>query len=120
MKFDLIYGIMTSIENERDPRNLMFLFKWMPTFLQNTKLEHLNEEMFEVFACYFPIDFRAPPKDNPDIITRDDLATELSNCVTCTPEFDEFCIALALEKLDSSLEIAKIDSLHLIVNKITF
>lgn len=117
MGLDLVYGIMTSIENERDPRNLLYLFKFMPTFLQNTPLGHLSEEMFEVFACYFPIDFRTPPKDTPDIITRDDLAEELSNCLTAIPEFEEFCMSLAFEKLDSSLEIAIIDSLNLIVSK---
>lgn len=63
MSFDLVYGVITAMDSERDPKNLKFLFTWLPSFLVNVKLGHLTEEMFEVMACYFPIDFRAPSND---------------------------------------------------------
>jgi len=49
-------------------------------------------------------------------ITRDELATNLSRCLTCVEEFADFCIPLALQKLEASLKVAKLDSLHLLVN----
>lgn len=59
---DFIYGVISSIDGERDPRNLMLLFNILPNFIKEFPLGHLAEEMFEVISCYFPIDF------NPVII----------------------------------------------------
>lgn len=50
-------------------------------------------------------------------ITRNELASSLARCLTCIEEFSNFCIPLALQKLESSLKIAKLDSLYLLVNK---
>ncbi|KAF5275982.1 hypothetical protein FQA39_LY00778 [Lamprigera yunnana] len=113
MDLDFIYGVMVAIDGERDPRNLLFLFKWLPMVLERFELAHLTEEMFEVMACYFPIDFRAP-EEFMNKIRRKDLAIPLCNCLCAVPEFSEYCLPLALEKLNSSLQIAKVDSLHLI------
>ncbi|KAJ8957233.1 hypothetical protein NQ318_007797, partial [Aromia moschata] len=112
MGLDFVYGIISSIDGERDPRNLLFLFKWLKTFLTTISLGHLVEEMFEVVACYFPIDFRTPINSNN--VSRDALADALCPCLCAIPEFAEYCIPLALEKLDSSLEVAKTDSLSLL------
>ena len=110
---DFVYGLINSLDGERDPRNLDFIFSFMPDFLSNFSLQHLSEEMFEIFACYFPIDFN-PNKSDPDTITRDALAVKLSNCLVACPEFAEWVIPLALEKLESDLVVAKLDSLQLI------
>jgi hypothetical protein len=37
-------------------------------------------------------------------------------CLIASPAFAEFCIPLLLEKLDSQLRIAKLDSLRLLVS----
>lgn len=113
MGFDFVYGVTLAIDGERDPRNLLFLFEWIPIFLKCVTLGHLAEEMFEVMACYFPIDFRAPPQD-PNRISRETLSEALCRCLCGVPEFSEFCLPLALEKLSSSLQIAKIDSLNIL------
>nr|CAH7735477.1 unnamed protein product [Callosobruchus chinensis] len=112
MGLDFIYGIITSIDGERDPRNLFFLFKWLQRFLRHVSLGELAEEMFEILACYFPVDFRAPPSEST--ISRDMLAEALGPCLCSKREFGEFAILLALEKLESSLSIAKLDSLKLL------
>lgn len=49
-------------------------------------------------------------------ITRETLAESLCKCLCAIPEFAEFCLPLALEKLSSSLLIAKLDSLNILVN----
>lgn len=45
------------MDGERDPNNLLLLFRILPQFLRNFPLGHLAEETFDVIACYFPIDF---------------------------------------------------------------
>lgn len=54
---DLVYGIISSIDGERDPCVLMLLFDILPRFIKEFPLGHLTEEMFEIVACYFPVDF---------------------------------------------------------------
>ncbi|XP_019868271.2 MMS19 nucleotide excision repair protein homolog [Aethina tumida] len=114
MGTDFVYGVMTAIDSERDPKNLLFIFKWIPTFLGAVSLGHLSEDMFEVLACYFPVDFRAAPKDPNVTATREDLSDSLCPCLCAIPEFGEHCLSLAIEKLESTLLIAKIDSLKLL------
>lgn len=54
---DFVCGIISSMDGERDPKNLMLLFDILPHFIKEFPLGHLTEEMFEVMACYFPVDF---------------------------------------------------------------
>ncbi|XP_015513886.2 MMS19 nucleotide excision repair protein homolog [Neodiprion lecontei] len=110
---DFIYGVISSIDGERDPRNLMLLFDMLPNFIQEFPLGHLTEEMFEVIACYFPVDFNSSASE-AQTVTRDDLAYALAPCLYASPEFAEFCIPLIIERLDSSLRLAKLDSLYLL------
>lgn len=112
---DFVKGVIGAIEGERDPRNLMFLFTYMPHFIKTFPLGILSEEMFEVFECYFPIDFH-PTNDDPATITRDTLAVELANCLCADESFAEKSIELALDKLESDLIVAKLDSLYLLVS----
>lgn len=48
--------------------------------------------------------------------TREDLSDSLCPCLCAIPEFGEHCLSLAIEKLESTLLIAKIDSLKLLVS----
>ncbi|XP_029718933.1 MMS19 nucleotide excision repair protein [Aedes albopictus] len=114
MGADFVYGVIGAIDGERDPRNLIFLFEYMPTFLERYPLLHLGEEMFEIFACYFPIDFH-PNQNDPEAITRDMLAEKLQQCLCGSKEFAEYCVPLLLEKLESELIVAKMDSLRLLI-----
>jgi hypothetical protein len=41
----------------------VLLFNWFPKFLKTVNLGHLTEETFEILACYFPVDFKAPTQD---------------------------------------------------------
>uniref|UniRef100_A0A8D8S2B1 MMS19 nucleotide excision repair protein n=1 Tax=Cacopsylla melanoneura TaxID=428564 RepID=A0A8D8S2B1_9HEMI len=113
---DFVYGVIQSIDGERDPRNLIFLFTTLvPLFLKNFEMYHLNEEMFDIMACYFPVDFR-PKENDPDAISREDLSNALMPNLTAKPSFAEFAIPLALEKLESDLKVAKVDSLKLLTS----
>lgn len=114
MGSDFVYGVINAIDGERDPRTLYSIFEFLPTFLRTFSLGHLAEEMFEVCACYFPVDFHPAP-DDPTSISRDGLAERLARCMCGHPEFAEFCVPLALEKLNSQLTVAKLDSLNLLI-----
>lgn len=103
------------MDGERDPRNLLFLFDFLPTFMKSVPVGHLVDEMFDVISCYYPIDFHPSP-DDPAAVTRDDLAKALTPCLCAIPEFGEQCLVLLIEKLDSSLRLAKLDSLKLLVS----
>lgn len=111
---DFVYGVISSMDGERDPRNLLYLFTILTQFIKNIPLGHLIEEMYEVIACYYPIDFQPSPED-PAAVTRQELANALAPCLCAIPEFGENCMVLLVEKLDSSLRVAKIDSLKLLV-----
>jgi len=52
-----------------------------------------------------------------ELITRESLADALHVCLSQTSQFSNFLVPLALEKLDSSLEEAKVDSLRLLVRE---
>ncbi|KAG8240437.1 hypothetical protein J437_LFUL003151 [Ladona fulva] len=107
---DLVAGVIQSIDGERDPRNLLFLFSILPTFIGNFELGHLTEEMFDVISCYFPVDF-SPPANDPNSVTREDLAHLLAQSLVSTTAFAEFCLPLLMEKLDSNIRVAKLDAL---------
>ena len=54
---DFVFGVISTIDGERDPRNLLQLFGMLPHFIGTFPLGHLTEEMFDVVSCYFPVDF---------------------------------------------------------------
>lgn len=112
---DFIYGVINAIDGERDPRILVQIFEFLPNFLRQYPLHHLTDEFFEVCACYFPVDFH-PAQNDPSAITRDQLAEKLSNCLCGNEDFADHCITLLLEKLNSGLNVAKLDSLDLLVS----
>lgn len=102
MGADFVYGVINAVDGERDPRILLYLFEFLPKFLTTFPLGHLNEEAFEVIACYFPIDF-TPMTSESVTITRDMLAEKLATCLCAHESFAEECINLLVEKLDSQV-----------------
>lgn len=114
MGADFVYGFISSMDGERDPRLLVTLFEFIPKFLQTFQLGHLTDEMFDIIACYFPIDFN-PMANDPTQITRNALAEKLSDCMCAKEGFAEECINLLAEKLESELKVAKLDSILVLV-----
>lgn len=56
---DFVFGLISFIEGETDPKCLYHIFKFLPAFIAEFDLGHLSEELFEVLSCYFPVDFNA-------------------------------------------------------------
>ncbi|XP_068438779.1 MMS19 nucleotide excision repair protein homolog [Clinocottus analis] len=109
---DFVFGFVQSMDGERDPRNLLLAFQIAKSIiLRGYDLGKFTEELFEVTSCYFPIDFTPPPND-PHGITREELIQTLRDVLTGTPRFAEFLLPLIIEKLDSDVQSAKLDSLQ--------
>nr|XP_057918601.1 MMS19 nucleotide excision repair protein homolog isoform X2 [Doryrhamphus excisus] len=109
---DFVFGFVQSMDGERDPRNLLLAFQIGKNIIhKGYNLGKFTEEMFEVTSCYFPIDFNPPP-DDPHGISREELIQALRDVLTGTPKFAEFLLPLIIEKLDSDVQNAKLDSLE--------
>ncbi|XP_017580861.2 MMS19 nucleotide excision repair protein homolog [Pygocentrus nattereri] len=109
---DFVFGFVQAVDGERDPRNLLLAFQIARNIIhRGYDLSQFTEELFEVTSCYFPIDFTPPPND-PHGITHEDLILALRGVLTGTPRFAEFLLPLIIEKLDSDVQNAKVDSLQ--------
>ncbi|NXJ83552.1 MMS19 protein, partial [Trogon melanurus] len=109
---DFTFGFIQVMDGEKDPRNLLVAFQIVRDLIAKSyTLGPFVEELFEVTSCYFPIDFTPPPND-PHGIQREDLILSLRAVLASTPQFAEFLLPLLIEKLDSDLQSAKLDSLQ--------
>ncbi|XP_059892455.1 MMS19 nucleotide excision repair protein homolog isoform X1 [Gadus macrocephalus] len=109
---DFVFGFVQSMDGERDPRNLVLAFQIANNIIhRGYDLGKFAEELFEVTSCYFPVDFSPPPND-PHGITQETLILSLRAVLAGTPRFAEFLLPLIIEKLDSDIQSAKIDSLQ--------
>ncbi|KAK7918894.1 hypothetical protein WMY93_010178 [Mugilogobius chulae] len=109
---DFVFGFVQSMDGERDPRNLLLAFRIASSIIhQGYDLGKFAEELFEVTSCYFPIDFSPPPND-PHGVTKEELILALRAILTGTPKFAEFLLPLIIEKVDSDVQSAKLDSLQ--------
>eukprot|EP00158_Paraphelidium_tribonemae_P009383 Partr_v1_DN28850_c0_g1_i5_m33529 putative MMS19 nucleotide excision repair homolog (S. cerevisiae) len=109
MEQDFIIGFITSLDGEKDPRNLLLGFRIVQFIVGRLAFGEYAEELFEVCSCYFPITFRPPP-DDPYGITAEDLKLELMQSLVASPLFADYAMPLFLEKLSSSVEAAVRDS----------
>jgi DNA repair/transcription protein MET18/MMS19 len=110
MGSEFVLGYIQTMDGEKDPRNLVIALNSVTRIVLSLPFEVLAEDLFEVVACYFPIDF-TPPPDDPHVVSKEQLVLALRNCLTSTPKFTEFCLPLMLEKVSSDLLSAKLDSL---------
>ncbi|XP_067393303.1 MMS19 nucleotide excision repair protein homolog [Emydura macquarii macquarii] len=109
---DFTFGFIQVMDGEKDPRNLLVAFQIVrDLILRDYALGPFVEELFEVTSCYFPIDFTPPPSD-PHGIQREDLIVSLRAVLASTPQFAEFLLPLLIEKMDSEMQSAKLDSLQ--------
>ncbi|XP_054222519.1 MMS19 nucleotide excision repair protein homolog isoform X8 [Homo sapiens] len=87
------------------------VYNIITNFMRTREEGPFVEELFEVTSCYFPIDFTPPPND-PHGIQREDLILSLRAVLASTPRFAEFLLPLLIEKVDSEVLSAKLDSLQ--------
>ncbi|KAJ6824786.1 MMS19 nucleotide excision repair protein-like protein isoform X2 [Iris pallida] len=117
---DFIYGICDAIEEETDPRCLMLTFCLVETLMRtfqdpSCSVASFAGDIFDILGRYFPIYFTHPRSDDFEV-KRDDLSRALMNAYCSSPLFEPFVIPLLLDKLSSSVPLAKLDSLKYLTN----
>ncbi|KAL1810839.1 hypothetical protein ACET3Z_020904 [Daucus carota] len=111
----LIPGICESIDGEKDPECLMLAFHIVEVLVHlypdpTGPLASFATDLFENLSCYFPIHFTHPKGEDIDV-KKEELSRTLMVAFASTPLFEPFAIPLLLEKLSSSLPLAKVESL---------
>lgn len=109
----LISTYVNLTTGEKDPRNLLISFQISNRILSSMEIKDSVEDLFDVTFCYFPITFE-PPKNDPYGITSNDLKTALRRSISANPLFASDVFPGLIEKLNSSSESVKIDSLETI------
>ncbi|KAL3986387.1 Dos2-interacting transcription regulator of RNA-Pol-II family protein [Acanthocheilonema viteae] len=104
---------ISSISGERDPRCLILIFRLFCTvckyfssgdFPRNLFDIH-SSDLFDVVACYYPIEFNYNSKERPEI-TKELLSSGCESCLLIDEEFAPFVFELIIEKLlDSEYSI---------------
>ncbi|KAG0541835.1 hypothetical protein BDA96_02G051600 [Sorghum bicolor] len=124
MDGEQLYGICEAIDEEKDPECLMLSFHVvevvMKLFPDSSGLAaQFAGDVFEILSKYFPVYFTHGVGNGLDA-TREDLSRALMHAFCSTQYFEPFVIPLLLDKLSSSLPLAKIDSLKYLDNCIRF
>lgn len=115
----IVSTVLTAIESEKDPRNLLLSFelsRLVLSILGNDDasikiLEPFIEDLFENISCYYPIEFE-PPKNDKFRITSKELKDRLNNCFVASPLVAPLAFPFILEKLTSVTAFTKKESLR--------
>jgi hypothetical protein len=93
-------GIIASIEEERDPRNLVLAFRLAEKLLQDCSPSCVSEKgletLFEALTSYFPITF-TPPKEDKFGITGDDLRAGLARALSASTRLAEYVVPFFID-----------------------
>ena len=104
---------INSIDGEKDPRNLLISFELSYLILESissTKSEITEhaEDLFTIVSCYFPVHFNTPNDTSIDVVYPEILSFALRK-IFLLPHFAYLSLPILMEKMDSSLNYAKID-----------
>ncbi|EYC40533.1 hypothetical protein Y032_0608g603 [Ancylostoma ceylanicum] len=93
---NFVLMFIKTMGGERHPRCLPMVFRMFVIVARSFPLGPLVEDLFEVIACYFPIEFKQASTDSP--ITKQLLAEGCMKCLVAHPDFAPFCYMLIEEK----------------------
>ncbi|KIH69641.1 hypothetical protein ANCDUO_00017 [Ancylostoma duodenale] len=93
---NFVLTFIKTMGGERHPRCLPVVFRMFVIVARSFPLGPLVEDLFEVVACYFPIEFKQTSNDSP--ITKQLLAEGCMKCLVAHPDFAPFCYMLIEEK----------------------
>ncbi|KAF8732141.1 hypothetical protein HU200_016108 [Digitaria exilis] len=124
MDGEQLYWICEAIDEEKDPECLKLSFHVVEVVMKlfpdpSGLAAQFASEFFEILSKYFPVYFTHGVADDLNA-TRDDLSKALMHAFCSTPYFEPFAIPLLLDKLSSSLPLAKVESLKYLDNCIRF
>lgn len=111
---DILDGILTSFEGEKDPRCLLIALKLIShsvTVFSNElessdTTEVLFERLFDSMSPYFPITFQPPP-DDPHGLKPEQLVTALQDCMCCHSSLLVHALPFLNDQLFSEISIGR-------------
>ncbi|VDM79635.1 unnamed protein product [Strongylus vulgaris] len=110
---DFVLTFIKSMGGERHPKCLPLVFRMFVIVAQSCTLGPFVEDLFEVVACYFPVEFRQTPSSP---VTKELLAEGCLKCLIAHPDFAPYCYMLIEEKFtdDDSTTEQKEDTCELL------
>lgn len=112
-------SLVSAIDGEKDPRNLVICFNLLSTVLESTAglLGPSLEDAFDVFACYFPITFETM-SDDPFEVSSDELVQGLRRCFASHEALSSHSLPFLLDKAISPQNRSEVfDTLTLCCSK---
>ncbi|KAI1727412.1 dos2-interacting transcription regulator of RNA-Pol-II domain-containing protein [Ditylenchus destructor] len=94
----IVVLFMQAANSERDPRCLLKVFQLFNIIVRNFSLGVLVEDMFELVAVYFPIDYE-PSENDVGVLSAEMLSSGCESCLLAHQSFAPFCFQLIAEKL---------------------
>lgn len=100
-----IDGLLSLIEFEKDPRNLMIVFSSLHVVMAEfTIAEQQTVALWDAVFRYYPISYNPKPGDKVQI-TKQDLQQRLEACITSNSRFAPYALPSLLAKLDQELGV---------------
>uniref|UniRef100_A0A6G1S678 MMS19 nucleotide excision repair protein n=1 Tax=Aceria tosichella TaxID=561515 RepID=A0A6G1S678_9ACAR len=123
MNGEFIYSLVTILEGENNPENLILCFGMITFILKNfDDLEPYIDDIFEWLTSYYPVDYtpiidrNQGGKDAANfVIQRSDLVDALYECFYATDLNADNLQALLLEKVDSNVLSSQLESLECLI-----
>lgn len=120
-------SVLTAVEGEVDPRNLLISLDlchfMLATFMQPESpfvregppelVGQLSESFFDQVSAYFPINFK-PPEDDKFKVTPESLKAILNKCILASPLLLGSLVPFLVDKLSAKLISAKADTLDVL------
>lgn len=98
-----IDGILSLVEFEKEPRNLMIVFSVLRVIMAEfAATERQTEALWDSVFRYYPITFNPKPGDKIQV-TKQDLQKRLEACITSNSRFASYALPSLLAKLDQEL-----------------
>ncbi|KAL3116772.1 hypothetical protein niasHT_004273 [Heterodera trifolii] len=97
----VLLAFIHAAQGEREPRALARMFALHQRMSANFAMGVLSEDMFELVACYFPIDYEPSDQEQaePMPITREQLRHSCECALLGHAAFAPYCMQLIAEKL---------------------
>lgn len=105
-----IDGLLSLVEFEKDPRNLMVVFSILRVVMSDFPIEEgQTPTLWDAVFRYYPITYSPKPGDSVQI-TKSDLQCRLEACITSNSRFATYAFPSLLAKLDQLSATVKVIS----------
>ncbi|KAI6217329.1 MMS19 nucleotide excision repair protein [Aphelenchoides fujianensis] len=81
-----------------DPRCLLLAFRVFAALMERVDLGPMMEDMFELVACYYPLEY-SPKRSDSSAISTSTLATACERCLLASDAFSFYTYQLIAEKM---------------------